>query len=46
MQAGVLSDITNEVNRLPNNEESNTDEIDDTNTIEMTLNVNDTVSIK
>ena len=42
MQAGVLSDITNEVNRLPNNEESNTDEIDDTNTIEMTLNVNDT----
>ena len=42
MQAEVLLDITSEINRLPNNEESNTNEINDTNTIEITLSINDT----
>ncbi len=42
MQVGVLLDITSEINRLPNNEENNTNEIDSINTTEMTLNVNDT----
>ncbi len=42
MQVRVLLDITSEINRLPNNEENNTNEIDSINTTEMTLNVNDT----
>ena len=42
MQIGVLLDITSEINRLSNNEENNTNEIDSINTTEMTLNVNDT----
>jgi len=39
MQAGMLLDIINEINRLSNN---NTNEIDNTSTIEITLSVNDT----
>ena len=42
MQVRVLLDITSEINRLPNNEENNTNKIDSINTTEMTLNVNDT----
>jgi len=42
MQVRVLLDITSKINRLPNNEENNTNEIDSINTTEMTLNVNDT----
>ena len=39
IQAVMLLDITNEINRLSNN---NTNEIDNTSTIEITLSVNDT----
>ena len=42
MQVRVLLDITSEINRLSNNEENNTNEIDNINTTEMTLNINDT----
>ena len=41
MQAGVLLDITSEINRLPSDEESEIDNTN-TNTTEITLNVNDT----
>ena len=41
MQAGVLLDITSKINRLPSDEESEIDNTN-TNTTEITLNVNDT----
>ncbi len=41
MQDRVLLDITSKINRLSNNKESNTSRINDTNTIEIILNIND-----
>ena len=41
MQAEILLDITNEINRLSNNN-SNTNEINNMSIIKITLSVNDT----